>query len=163
MEFILTHSLRTLVKDGNLDALELLGYTSNPNIVVSSLTLAKGEVKIGESLEFEVTIEAKEDVNLMVDYLLYFRNKKGLLSAKVHKLKRLKMKNGEMVTLKKKHPFRANMTTRQFYVGEHRVALQINGGGFDEVGFLLKIGRVFSHENTVKWEHVKQSQSNYLI
>jgi len=135
MEFILTHSLRTLVKDGNLDALELLGYTSNPNIVVSSLTLAKGEVKIGESLEFEVTIEAKEDVNLMVDYLLYFRNKKGLLSAKVHKLKRLKMKKGDRITLKKRHLFRANMSTRKFYIGEHKIALQINGGGVMRLGF----------------------------
>jgi len=138
MEFILTHSLRTLVKDGDLEALDLLGYASNPNIVVSSLSLAKGEVKIGEALEFEVTIEAKEDVNLMVDYLLYFRNKKGVLSAKVYKLKKLKMKNGERATLKKRHLFRANMTTRKFYVGEHRVALQINGERGDEVGFLLK-------------------------
>jgi len=153
MEFILAHSLRTLVKDGNLDALELLGYRSNPNIIVSSLTLVKGEVNIGDALEFEVMIEAKEDVNLMVDYLLYFRNKKGLLSAKVHKLKRLKMKEGERVTLKKNHPFRANMSTRKFYIGEHKIALQINGGGGDEVGFLLKIGRVFSHENTVKWKY----------
>ncbi len=138
MEFVLTHSLRTLVKEGNLDALELLGYASNPNIVVSSLTLANREVKIGEVLEFEVTIEAKEDVNLMVDYLLYFRNKNGQLSSKVHKFKKLKMRKGASVTLKKGHPFRANMTTRKFYVGEHRVALQVNGEGYDEVGFFLE-------------------------
>jgi len=90
-------------------------------------------------------IEAKEDVYLMVDYLLCFRNKKGLLSAKVYKLKKLKIRKGNRITLKKRHPFRANITTHKFYVGEG-----------DEVEFLLKIGRVFSHENTVKWEHVKQ-------
>jgi len=39
MEFILIHSLRTLVKDGNLDALELFSL----NIVVSSLSLASRE------------------------------------------------------------------------------------------------------------------------
>ena len=137
MEFILKHSLRTLVKEGNLEALALLGYAINPNIAVSSLTIADQEVKIGEALEFEVMVEAKEDVSLMVDYLLYFRNKKGQFNLKVHKLKKLKMRKGESVTLKKRHPFRANMTTRKLYVGEHKVALQINGSGYDEVGFSL--------------------------
>jgi len=137
IEFLLTHSLRTLVKDGNLDALELLGYASNPNIIVSSLTLANREVNIGEVLEFQVVIKAKEDVSLMVDYLLYFKNKKGLLNLKVHKLKRLTMKKGESITLKKRHPFRANMTTRKLYIGKHKVALQINGKGYDEVMFSL--------------------------
>ena len=137
MEFILTHSLRTLVKEGNLEALELLGYASHPKIVVSSLIIADKEVKIGKALVFGAVIEAKEDVKLMVDYLLYFRNKKGELSPKVHKLKKLKMKKGEKMIVKKRHLFRANMTTRKLYVGEHKVALQVNGERFEDVGFQL--------------------------
>ena len=138
MAFILSHALRTLVKEGNAEALYLLGYASNPKIVVSRLILVEREVRIGEALLFGAVIEAKEEVNLMVDYLLYFRNRKGVLTPKVHKLKRLTMRKGEKIIVKKRHLFRANMRTRRLYVGEHKVALQINGKGYDEVGFLLK-------------------------
>jgi len=127
MEYIINHSLRTLVKRGHEEALDLLGYAKHPDIVVGELKLLSSSVKVGESLLFEVTIEAKEDIKLMVDYLIYFQTKRGTPSAKVHKLKKLELQKGESITLQKKHLFRENMTTRTLYSGEHKIELQING------------------------------------
>jgi len=127
MDYIINHSLRTLVKQGDEEALTLLGYEKHPDIKLSDITLHSSSVKVGEVLVFEVTIEAKKDVKLMVDYLMHFQTKRGTLSAKVHKLKKLDLQTGESVTLQKKHPFRANMTTRKLYSGEHKIELQING------------------------------------
>jgi hypothetical protein len=43
-----------------------------------------------------------------------------------------------MKIVRKKHPFRANMSTRKLYEGEHRLALQINGKIYKEITFMLQ-------------------------
>jgi 3-methyladenine DNA glycosylase AlkC len=138
MQFILAHSLRTLLKEGNVEALELLGYGVNPLIEIENFKVKNLEVSIGEALEFSFTLKAKADETLMVDYVLFFQTKVGKLTPKVHKLKKLALKKGEQMSICKKHLFKANMTTRKLYAGEHRLALQINGKVFGEVSFLLK-------------------------
>ena len=135
MDYITRHALRTLVKQGDEEALALLGYVKHPNIKAGDLRVQSFEVKVGEALVFEVSVEAKEDVKLMVDYIIHFRTKKATLSPKVHKLKKLELKQGERVILKKKHPFRANMSTRRLYEGEHVLQLQINGTLYTQVTF----------------------------
>ncbi|MDQ7043827.1 MAG: hypothetical protein Q9M34_09925, partial [Sulfurimonas sp.] len=60
-------------------------------------------------------------------------------SPKVHKLKKLSLKKNETILIKKKHPLRANMTTRTLYEGEHLLELQINGTVLHQESFYLKI------------------------
>jgi hypothetical protein len=62
-------------------------------------------VLVGEALVFEVEIEALKETKLLVDYVLHFRTKRGTLSPKVHKLKKVLLEKGETITMKKKHPF----------------------------------------------------------
>ena len=102
------------------------------NFKVNSL-----EVRVGEALEFSFDIEAQDDEALMIDYVLYFQTKAGKFSPKVHKIKKLTMKKGKRICISKNHPFKANMTTRKLYAGEHRLVLQINGKMFEEVTFNL--------------------------
>ncbi len=139
MEFILSHSLRTLVKDGNKEALALLGYHANPAIEVKNFHVESLALKVGESLIFSFDIEAKKEEALMVDYILYFQTKVGKLTPKVHKIKKLNLKKGELKTISKKHLFKANMSTRKLYSGEHKLVLQINGQVFNEVVFDLAL------------------------
>ena len=138
MEYIINHALRTLVKKGNEDALEFLGYSQNPRIELGDLLLAKDDISVGEALYFDIEIEAKEDTRLIVDYVIHFKTKLSTLSPKVHKLKKVSLKKGEKVTLKKKHPFKANMSTRTLYEGEHKVELQINGTVYASDSFILR-------------------------
>jgi len=139
MEYITTHALRTLVKKGDEDALALLGYVKGPSIVVNDLVLHSNVVSVGETLIFDIEIEAKENTRLIVDYLIHFKTKLGTLSPKVHKLKKLNLKKGEKITLKKKHPFKANMSTRTLYEGDHIVEVQINGTVYSSDTFMLKM------------------------
>ncbi len=138
MDFIANHALRTLVKDADKEALSLLGYVEDPAIDSGSLVLKSQTVQIGEALEFGVTVKALDEVRLMVDYLIHFRTKAGTLSRKVHKLKRISLKKGECIELQKRHLFRANMSTRTLYVGEHILELQINGTVVSRGRFELK-------------------------
>jgi 3-methyladenine DNA glycosylase AlkC len=139
MGFILSHSLRTLVKDGNVEALALLGYSSSPAIEVQSLKVDCLVLNVGEVLEFSFDIEAKKDEALIIDYVLYFQTKAGKLTSKVHKIKKLNLQKGKLVSINKKHSFKANMTTRKFYTGEHKLVLQINGKRYEEVVFSLSV------------------------
>lgn len=138
MNFIIKHALRTLVKKGDEKSLTFLGYKKNPNISVD-LRLESECVTVGKTLVFTVPIVAKEDVSLMVDYVIHFCTKPGTLSPKVHKLKQITLKKGEKITLKKKHPFQANMSTRTLYAGEHKIELQINGTIVKSGVFELKV------------------------
>jgi len=138
MQFILSHSLRTLVKEGNVEALKLLGYGENPAIKIENFKIKNLEISLGEALEFSFTLKAQDDEALMVDYLLHFQTKVGKLTPKVYKLKKLTLKKEEQISIGKKHLFKANMTTRKLYAGEHLLALQINGKVLNEVRFLLK-------------------------
>ena len=127
MAFIINHSLRGLIKQGHPEAMKLLGYAQNPAIRISDFTVP-GKARIGSSLAFELTVHARKPCDLIIDYLIYFRNKVGELNrGKVFKLKRLRLDKGEEVHLRKTHQLQANMTTRTLYPGEHMLELQING------------------------------------
>ena len=137
MQFIISHALRRLVKQGNEASLAFLGYIQNPDILVSGFVLQKEKVSVGEALLFDFKLEATEETKLMIDYIIHFRTKAGTLSPKVHKLKKVSLKQGESLTLQKKHPFKANMTTRTLYAGEHKIELQINGICYATSAFTL--------------------------
>jgi len=137
MEFIINHSLRTLVKDGDKDALLFLGFCANPKIEVKNFNLKKSEVIVGEAVEFDFEIVGKKDERLIVDYILHFQTKSGKLNPKVHKIKKLSIKSKESIKIVKKHPFKANMTTRKLYTGMHKIELQINGKSYGSLEFHL--------------------------
>ncbi len=139
MDYLIGHALRTLIKQGNEEALALLGYDRDPKIVLSGFKLHQDEVRLGEELIFDFKIEAKEDCHLLLDYIMYFRTKSGKASPKVHKIKKLSLQAGECIGVSKKHLFRANMSTRKLYVGEHKVELQINGKRYSLGVFNLKV------------------------
>lgn len=139
MSFICSHALRTLVKQSHTDALVFLGYKANPNISIKNFCLKSKDIQIGEALVFDFELESEEDVQLMVDYTIYFRTKLGTLSPKVHKLKKLNLKKNETIILKKRHLFRDNMSTRTFYEGEHKVTLQVNGKVYSSEIFYITV------------------------
>lgn len=139
MDFIISHALRTLVKQGDEEALSFLGYIKNPAMEVKDFILHSKYVCIGDALAFSFTLEAREDTNLLVDYIMHFRTKAGTLSPKVHKLKKISLKKGSPMTIEKKHFFKADMSTRKWYEGEHKVALQINGSVYEESTFTVGV------------------------
>ncbi len=131
------HALRTLVKKGDLGALELLGYRGAPEITVSDIDGPNG-LEIGEVGEFGFTIKAVQGEKLMIDYVIDFIKKNGSSRPKVFKLKKLDIKAGETVNLSKNHRFLKDATTFTHYPGPHRMWLQINGQKFGLCEFELR-------------------------
>jgi hypothetical protein len=131
------HALRTLVKQGHVDALEFLGFATQPKIEVTGMKLTPPRLYPGEAFEVCLTLKAKHAENLVIDYEIDFAKASGKRSRKVHKLKQIKLKPGESVTVRKRHPLRANATTYTLYPGAHFVTVQINGRPLEKLSFEL--------------------------
>ncbi|MEK7571426.1 MAG: DNA alkylation repair protein [Patescibacteria group bacterium] len=138
MEYIINHSLRTLVKRGDKDAISFLNFSTDPQVSVSNFQIKDDQVVIGTALEFSFTITAQKDERLLIDYLIHFYNKaRNGHNQKVFKLKKVALKKGESIIVTKKHPLK-QMSTRTLYPGKHKLELQINGNKVAEKEFLLK-------------------------
>ncbi len=139
LDWMISHSLRTLIKQGDRGALVVLGFNPNPKIVVSEIALESKTVSPGEALEFSFTITAEKDERLVIDYVVDFVKASGSTAPKVFKLKQVAIKKGETIQINKCHPFRKNTTTFTFYSGTHSVTLQINGVQHTSSVFELKV------------------------
>lgn len=138
MEYITNHALRTLVKQGYTNAITFLKFAVDPEVDFVDFTIKNDKVVLGEALEFALTLTAKKDEQLILDYVLYFPNKaKSGNNKKVFKIKKLMMQKDQTLTVSKKHPMRKDMTTRKLTAGEHGIEIQINGKKFAEKKFQL--------------------------
>lgn len=137
MDWIISHSLRTLVKEGNTEALMLLGYHAKPQIVVTDFELGSEVVSIGGFLEFSFVIVSEEASKFMIDYEIDYQKANNKRGKKVFKLKKLSLQPGDRITLSKKHLFPADATTLTFYPGQHHITLQINGVKMNTAQFEL--------------------------
>jgi 3-methyladenine DNA glycosylase AlkC len=137
MDFILKHSMRSLVKGGDAKALALLGYV-DPEIAVRNVTIDTPEVTIGESLSFsfDIVSKSKNSQQLMIDYAIHFNKANSTMKPKVYKLVKKTIEGGGVIRLAKKHPLKI-MTTQKLYPGEHALELRINGQSFGTKSFEL--------------------------
>lgn len=127
MDYIVRHATRSLVKQGDGRAMELLGIPARPAVTLSEIQIPE-QVQLGSALEFAFTIRALEDTEVIADYVLHYHGKSGgLTGRKVFKLKRISLAKGEQATLTKRHLLRAGMTTREIRPGRHELEIQLNG------------------------------------
>ncbi len=135
LQWMTRHALRTLVKQGDTQALKLLGFRPQPAIDVSQFALAEQATRPGEAIEFSFTVTARRGERLVLDYVIDFVKANGKRAPKVFKLKQVEIEAGQQLTLKKRHPFRADATTFTLYPGTHHLTLQINGQAYGSLAF----------------------------
>jgi 3-methyladenine DNA glycosylase AlkC len=133
--WIANHSLRTLLKKGDKQALSLLGF-KNPEIKNCKLTISNSKYRIGDNLEFSFEFISIKKQKLMIDYAIHYVKANGKLSKKVFKFINSTKKENEKVKLKSLHSLR-QMTTRKHYPGIHFLEIFINGIPFVKKEFQL--------------------------
>ena len=124
LDWMTRHALRTLVKADNPQALELLGYPSEPRFSLSDVS-ASESVAIGDALHWQGTLKSKARQKLKVALRVHFLKASGEHSVKVFAVKDLDATE-ESFLIKKKIPFKP-ITTRTLYLGTHHVELVVNG------------------------------------
>lgn len=125
---MVTHALRTLVKQGDPAALRLLGFTTEPSVIVERFEVAPTDVGMGEHITFtaEVVSTAPDRQRLVVDVIVHHVNAAGTTSPKVFKWTTVELDPGERTTLTKRRLIR-QASTRTYRAGTHPVELQIGG------------------------------------
>ncbi len=120
------HALRTLLKQGNADALQALGY-GPPSVRLERL-MVPDAVRFGDALliEVEIASTAKKAQRLMIDFAIHHVKKNGARTAKVFKWSKRELAPGAKLALAKRHPFKP-ISTRRFYPGLHAVEVLVNG------------------------------------
>jgi 3-methyladenine DNA glycosylase AlkC len=125
---LVRHALRTLVKQGNAQALEILGYGEAAAIEIREVKIGPDEVPKGHTvtIEFSVQSTSPRPQRLLVDLRVHYVKSNGSTSPKVFKLKTLDIPAGGTTSFKKRLSL-ADLTTRRHYAGRHRVEALING------------------------------------
>ncbi len=127
LDWMTRHALRGLVKKGHPPALEFLGFKPDPEVRIVVWSADDPTCHLGEQTGIHLTLEAEEDVALIVDYIVDMPRPNGTISSKVFKLKRLHLATGEKISLRKAHRFVKDASTITYHPGPHHLHLQING------------------------------------
>jgi len=135
---MLKHGCRTLLKQGNTEALELFGLDAVQNIGIEDFHILTPKVKIGKSLEFAFKLlnNNEEKTKIRLEYGLYYQKANGTLSKKVHKISEKEYAANSITHITRKQSFRV-ITTRVFHPGLHQVSIIINGNEFEKYDFEL--------------------------
>lgn len=138
-QWIIRHGLRTLVKQGNAQALALLGYKAARQIQVEQLQTDKPALSVGDDLQlsFSIRNNSRTTQKLVIDYAVHYVRQKGKTAQKVFKLTNTELPASETHTLQKTVSFKP-VSTRRYYAGEHRIDVLINGVIASSVSFMLE-------------------------
>ncbi|WP_273803300.1 DNA alkylation repair protein [Providencia rettgeri] len=135
--WIIKQALRTLIKQGDPNALALIGVEHEAKVSIEQFS-ATPNITLGEYLTLNLCIRSHSDKpqNLVIDYIIGFMKANGKTTPKVFKLRTMTLGAHEALTLEKKHAVKS-ITTRQYYAGKQQIQLQINGKIMAEQGWQL--------------------------
>ena len=134
--WIVKHGCRTLLKKGNEEVLALFGYDDVGSIEISNYALKTTVVSIGEDINFEFTIVAKEQAKVRLEYGVDYVKANGKRSRKIFQISESTFSKNEKRNYFQKHSF-ANLSTRKHYLGTHSLELIVNGAKQGSLDFEL--------------------------
>jgi 3-methyladenine DNA glycosylase AlkC len=138
MDWLTRHALRTLIKDGHVGALDLLGFKADAPVRLETFELKSNEIERGAPLEFDIALSAPSKTPVVVDYVIWFKKADETLAPKTFKIKQATIAQGKPLTLGKTHKFKWDATTFQLHPGRHSVGVQVNGKVLARKDFTLK-------------------------
>lgn len=135
---LIRHSLRSLLKAGDAQALKILGYKKTVLITGNILKISPSKIKEGEriTVSFCVNNTTNKPQSILVDFVLNLLQKNSKYSKKVFRIKDIKLAANESLNFEKEYHFK-KVTTRKHYPGKQLIKLQINGSIIDELHFEL--------------------------
>ncbi len=132
--FVIARSLVTQQSSSSsVIARSLVTQQSSSSSVIARSEATWQSIKIGENLNFNFLANIKKPAKIRFEYAIYYKKANGSHSKKVFQLKEGDFKAGE-IQFSKKHSLR-QMSTRKHYVGEHFLAIIVNGIEVGKVSF----------------------------
>ncbi|MDJ0768230.1 MAG: DNA alkylation repair protein [Ilumatobacter sp.] len=137
---LVRHALRTLIKQGDPAALDVLGYGESSPVEVGAVTITPERPAIGGKVAVEIELRNPTDefAGALVDLRVHFVKANGSTSPKVFKGAEVEIEPGSASAVRKTISV-AQQSTRTHHPGTHAVEAIVNGrtvplGEFDLVG-----------------------------
>lgn len=123
---LVEHGLRTLLKRGDVRALELIGAGGAASLRASG-TVTPKRVKLGERVTFAAKVrnEGADELHAVLEARVHFVKVKGT-SVKPFRLARVDLKPGQEVEISRSMELQ-HRSIRRLFAGVHEVELQVNG------------------------------------
>ncbi|WP_028399299.1 hypothetical protein [Ectobacillus panaciterrae] len=127
-DWIVKHACRTLLKQGNKQALSLFGFENAYAVQVEDFSLDTDRVRIGDSLHFSFRVIAEDEMpcTVRIEYAVDFVKAKGHRSKRMFKIAENVLRKGSALVYNRKQNFK-DLTTRKHYAGVHTLSILING------------------------------------
>lgn len=139
-DWIIKHGCRGLLKSGHKEVLHLFGTAADVQCSVTTFSVSKTTVKIGDEFRFDFQLQLKEKkaTRLRLEYAVYYQKANGTLSKKVFKINEAVYRHDEPYSFSKKHSFK-DLTTRKHHAGKHAIAVIVNGNELSKKEFILTL------------------------
>jgi 3-methyladenine DNA glycosylase AlkC len=126
--WIVKHACRTLLKKGNIAALQLFGLSHQPLCTVDNLSVANSAISIGQHLHFSFSLTSHHaaPTTMRVEYIITYAKANDKQSNKVFKITENTYHPHQPTIFTRRQSF-ADMTTRKHYPGTHHLTIAING------------------------------------
>lgn len=136
--WILKHGSRTLLKQGQTEALNFHGFNPNMKTQVTDLKMDNKKIKIGQTGEFAFNVanHEKKKSNLRIEYAITFLTSTGKYSKKVFKVSEKEFLPDEKINFVRKQRF-TDFTTRKHFPGKHKLEVIVNGKMKNSLDFHL--------------------------
>jgi len=129
---LVKHALRGLLKKAHPEALALFGFHDSVELSHVVLNTAQSSIQLGETLNWNFSLEAKGSGKLRLEYHVHYQKANGKTSVKVFQLSEQSIEGFKKLGMDKKLSFQ-DLSTRKHYPGMHRIVLVANGKDVGEV------------------------------
>jgi 3-methyladenine DNA glycosylase AlkC len=127
-DWMIRHSLRSLLKNGHPSALSLMGFDQDLPVEVNHFSIEPQSILMGESVQLSCQLDSFNETpsKLMVDIIWWSPGANGKKNRKVFKWSKRELSKAASIKLDKQLSLKAN-SVRKVYPGEHEIHLIING------------------------------------
>ena len=133
MQRLIRHALRTLLKQGNVGALGLLGYEL-AGLSIAALSLQIQRVLNEGDLISRFSFVSEKSQNLMIYYRIYYMKSNGKQAPKTSKWADRTVKVGDVVEIRRKQSFKT-ISPHKHYPDRHKIKIIVNGQAMAKFDF----------------------------
>jgi hypothetical protein len=136
MDFIIKHSLRTLVKKWAPKALEMIWVSQDPQVEKLTFWLSNKKIILWERLTGYFELYSNREQKLKIDYIISFKTQKWEWKKVFHLFHKEVCR--EHIVLNISHLF-VERTTRKLYAWSHKIDIVVNGKIYFTQEFILEM------------------------
>ena len=138
-QWIVRHAARSLIKQGHPEAMAIFGFSADPKVNVSKLTIAPKKQKRGGVIEFSFTVRSLADKaqKLVIDFAMNYVKANGKHAPKIFKLRNIDLTPNQEMRISRKVTLE-NTSGRTIYPGRHEIELKINGKSYSRNWFVVE-------------------------